>query len=481
MPRRAGARMGTMGTRAARAARAGLALLIGGPAAAALSDSIRNHDGTPGRPPPALLSGTGLYADIASPSRKIAEGILPFRVNAPLWSDGAAKERFISLPPGGAVVPTDTDGYAYPEGTVFIKNFRVDTVYGDSSSRILVETRFLVRHAGPDPEANPWHGIAYRWRRDQTDAALADTDFGENGVINVRKGGSLRGMRWTWPSRHQCNTCHFGRGILGFITPQLNLPLPDGRNQLQALADAGALSRNPIAARPAAFRWRALDDTSAPREVRMRSWFAANCSHCHGNGPSPGDHVFDYYHPEVSIDQGPEGRNGAWLDKRTGQGGDAFPRFAYKGWPESSYVAKRMLVRQDFGFTPTEQMPTLATFLPDSGALRLLREWLCAFGTRPASACRLPDVQDDASYWDAPAAIHAPSRPGRRGSAPRIESGVLLMEPGNHATPRLRDLRGRRLPLRPAGAGRYRLPGGLPAGILFLETRAGTAVLRHLP
>lgn len=470
-----------MGYRAMIAAWLALGTLASGPAGAALSEAIQGYDGTAGKAPPPLISQTGLYDDAASPTRKIAAGIAAFRVNVPLWSDGSAKERFISLPPGTSVVPTDTDAYSYPDGTVFIKNFRVDTVYGDSASRILVETRFLVRHAGPAPEDNPWHGVSYRWRRDQTDAVPADLDLGESGVINVRKGGALAGMRWTWPSRHQCNTCHFNRGILGFITPQLNLELPGApaRNQLQALADAGVLARNPIAGKPSPLRWRPLDDSAATLEFRARSWFAANCSQCHGNGPSPGDHIFDFFHPDVSIDQGPAGANGAWLDKATGQGGDAFPRFAYKGWPESSYVLKRMLSRQDFGFNPTEQMPTLATFRPDSAALGLLKAWLCSFGTRPAASCRLPDVQSDASYWDAPLPIHG-ARPARRAEAPRMQAGLLRMEPIAGRAPRMRDLRGVPVPLAAQGPGRYRVPRGLPAGIYFVETPSGWTALHSL-
>lgn len=470
-----------MGYRAILAAWVALGTVASAPARAALSEALRGYAGSPGKPPPPLLSQTGLYDNAASPDRKIAPGIAAFRVNVPLWSDGSAKERFISLPAGTAAVPSDTDAYAFPEGTVFIKNFSVDTVYGDSASRILVETRFLVRHVGAAPEENPWHGLSYRWRRDQADAVLADLDLGENGIINVRKEDEVLGMRWTWPSRHQCNTCHFNRGILGFITPQLNFTLPGahGSNQLQALADAGILAGNPIAGKASPLRWRPLDDTDATLEFRARSWFAANCSHCHGNGPSPGDHVFDFFHPDVSIDQGPAGANGGWLDKTTGQGGEAFPRFAYKGWPESSYVLKRMLSRQNFGFNPTEQMPTLATFRPDSAALGLLRTWLCSFGTRPATNCRLPDVQADASYWDAPVSIHGVPQ-ARRTPTPRLQAGLLRMELNTGRAPRMRDLRGGSVPLAAEGRGRYRVPDGLPAGIYLVETPFGWTAVQSL-
>ncbi len=480
-----------MGFRFAIPVLAALGLWAADPAPAALSAAIRDFDGSPAHPAPALLSHTGLYTDFTARPRAIAIGIHAFRINSPLWSDGAAKDRFLSPPPGQTIVPTDTDAYVYPEGTVFIKNFAVDTIYGDSASRILAETRFLVLHAASDATGNhPWHGISYRWARDQSEAYLVDQDLGENLVINVRMGGLLRGKRWTFPSKHQCNTCHFNRGILGFITPQLNRPSAANAavNQLQALADAGVLSANPVAGKPNAFRWRGLADTAASQEVRARSYFASNCSHCHGNGPSPGDHIFDYFHAETSIDQGPNGDNGAYLDKLTHQGGDGFPRFIYKGWPESSYVLKRMLVRQDFGFNPTEQMPTLATFQPDSAGLRLLKDWICSQGNRPVTACRLPEVQADAAYWDAPAAIRHTPQAGGSGPSFRLTGGLLIC-PGAPATAgqagfgdiRLLDLRGRPIGLTRLGPGLFRPQAKLAPGLYLVVWTRGRALVRNLP
>ncbi|MDB5106542.1 MAG: glucose sorbosone dehydrogenase [Fibrobacteres bacterium] len=465
----------------------GLALLAVASAPVAssgLSPAIRDFDGSAISPPPGKLSRTGLYQSIGTEARVLGDGIVPFRINSPLWSDGAIKERFISLPPGTKAVPTDTDDYAFPEGTVFIKNFRIDTVQGDSSSRILVETRFLVRHAGASAEDFPWHGITYRWARDQSDADLVSQEAGENGVVNIRMGGALRGQRWTWPNKDQCVTCHRNRGILGFITPQLNRPSGGDAavNQLQDLKDRGVLASNPIAGRPGAFRWAGLGETGASLELRARSYFAANCSYCHGVGESPADHKFDYFHPDRSIDQGPEGLNGAYIGKTTHQGGDAFPQFIFKGYPESSYVLKRMIVRQDFGFTPTEQMPTLATFLPDSAGLGLLKDWICGLGSRPASACRLPEVQDDASYWDPPAALHGGAARSRF-PRPMFREGILRVSPGAlgpGAVPGLLDLRGRPYALIRSGQGEFRPAAPLRPGVYLVVTGTGTVAINLL-
>src|SRR5688500_20028913 len=45
---------------------------------------------------PATLAATGLYADPAT--RTVAAAALPFSPQYPLWTDGAAKRRWIALP-----------------------------------------------------------------------------------------------------------------------------------------------------------------------------------------------------------------------------------------------------------------------------------------------------------------------------------------------------------------------------------------------
>src|SRR5207244_3058909 len=50
----------------------------------------------PDRPIPALLSQTGVFADLQK--MEPANFLIPYTVNSPLWSDGAAKSRWIALP-----------------------------------------------------------------------------------------------------------------------------------------------------------------------------------------------------------------------------------------------------------------------------------------------------------------------------------------------------------------------------------------------
>ena len=251
------------------------------PAGARLAPSITDFDGSRPETLPAKLSHTGLYGDVASPTRTVTAGIVAFEVNSPLWSDGSRKERFISVPAGSKVTATDSDQYVFPDKTVLVKNFQIDSVHGDSATRFFVETRFLILR---QTQFGPVYlGLSYKWRRDQSDADLVDPDGGLDTVHRVKLGAVQKGKRWRYPSQADCITCHFNRGVLGFMTPQLNRPsrANPSINQLQALVAANVLSANPIAGKAEpTFRWGGLGEAAAPpaglspAEWKARSYLA---------------------------------------------------------------------------------------------------------------------------------------------------------------------------------------------------------------
>ncbi|GEM_PF-5859074 len=354
--------------------------------------------------PPALLSATGLYRDLSARPRALTDSIHPYAVNAPSWNDGARKDHFVSVPFGSAIVPTDSDNYRIPDGTVFIENLSLDTIAGDTSSRILIETRFLTVST---LDAYPYYsGLSYRWRRDQSDADLVPPRLGADAGIGVRVGGLPRAVAWRFPTQAECNRCHVpvSRGAPGFITPQLNRPSlqAPGKGQLQELADLGALAFNPAAGKPDGFRWRNLDDTGAGLEPRARSYLAANCSHCHGNAYN--NHAvlsFEYFNPAQPFAYSADHNYQGYLD-RPRDGDAAYPRLMYAGRPDSSFILKRLLSRGTPEKPDGNQMPPLGTYRVDSAGVNLLRDWLCGLGeadgstaldsVKQASACRLPDV-----------------------------------------------------------------------------------------
>ena len=148
---------------------------------------------------PDLLSETGCV-DPDNVTRPYS-GLLPYEINAPFWSDGADKSRYIGLPNGTTIAIDAEDDWQFPAGTVIVKNFRL----GGN----LIETRHLMRH--PD---GSWAGYTYEWNAQQTEARR----------VRGGKTASVDGQQWIFPSESQCMACHSGAAgfSLGPETAQLN-------------------------------------------------------------------------------------------------------------------------------------------------------------------------------------------------------------------------------------------------------------------
>ena len=238
--------------------------------------------------PPSLLSETGAFSNLATLAP--ASGVIPYTVNAPLWSDAAAKKRWIALPNDGTHnTPQERIGFnpegpwSFPSGTVFIKHFELPTDEANPSVHKRLETRFIVMPATGEP-----YGATYKWRADGSDADLLPGGLSEDITI-TEAGGGTHVQKWDYPSRTDCRVCHNANAghVLGLKTWQLNGDLTyekTGRtaNQLETLAGLGWFDSN---YRPEHLPWflksRNITDTTASLEVRVRSYLDANCSHCH--------------------------------------------------------------------------------------------------------------------------------------------------------------------------------------------------------
>ena len=53
-------------------------------------------------------------------------GVIPYSVNAPFWSDGLYKERFLALPGGTAIGYKRNRGWDFPDKTVLVKSFALE-------------------------------------------------------------------------------------------------------------------------------------------------------------------------------------------------------------------------------------------------------------------------------------------------------------------------------------------------------------------
>lgn len=468
---------------------------------------------------PKTLSATGLYLGTPGKDAQLIPQAWHYEVNVPAWNDGALKRHWVVLKPGRSISFKQLDDYwGYPDSAVFVDELAVDTITGDSSSRMILETRFLMNRKDTLDEmgtlGDHWYGFSYRWRKSQQEADLVDVARGLDDSIRVWSKGTGAGKarsikKWHFPTVYQCATCHrttqpdttHGRSLLGFFTAQLNRPAPDseGVNQLDWLFAKGVLSGKRPAAWDLSPRWAGIEDKSASLDVRARSYIAANCSGCHGRrglatAAAMGvDLDFDFHTMEAAMDL--RNRPVSWPF-----GLDTVPPFFYPRndpanpdhldslliepalvvpwYPEKSVLIFRERSRDTLpgDYDPfRNQMPPLGTYEVNAPAVAVLDQWVREMGLQAATGLG-----------------HGPRRPAT--GAIRVQGRLLLVAPaagmGNldvtggkpsaaDAGVSMVSLDGRRVDLRRLSPGVYELPAGLPKGLYLI--RAGTrSLLRSL-
>jgi uncharacterized repeat protein (TIGR03806 family) len=229
---------------------------------------------------PPLLSQTGAFLDLRDLTP--ADGLIPYALNAPFWSDGAEKSRWIALPDSQSRIQFSPDGpWTFPKGTVFVKHFELP---GDSMNvRRRLETRFLVCDS-----TGSVYGVTYKWRADGREADLLTTNLME--AFSVRVATGIHTQNWYYPSRADCRTCHtdLAGGVLGVNTRQLNRELQtaqtQSKNQLVEWSGAGRF-QTLVPGDPVSLpRLADPHDSRQPLEARARSYLDANCAQCHRPG-----------------------------------------------------------------------------------------------------------------------------------------------------------------------------------------------------
>jgi uncharacterized repeat protein (TIGR03806 family) len=287
------------------------------------------------------LSTYGFFAGPMVEQRP-APGVVPYEVNAPLWSDGMEKARFILLPEGTRAVPNAEGEWDLPVGTVLIKTFA-------DGARVL-ETRLLIKdEAGFEPHV-------YLWDEDQREARR---------IIAGKRLIVGDGQTYLVPNRNQCGQCHERDDVsvsLGVVTRQM-----DRGDQLDRLLEAGVLARRPEGAEQVPTLVDPYGDGDLER--RARSWLDANCAHCHrpggGGGPSGLVLLADETNPtHYGVCKGPVAAGGGTGDRLV----DLWP-----GHPERSIIVHR-LESSD----PEEKMPELPNLVPDPRGVALVKAWIAA-------------------------------------------------------------------------------------------------------
>jgi uncharacterized repeat protein (TIGR03806 family) len=361
---------------------------------------------------PRKLSDSGLFKSVKG--HVMEPALIPYSVNAPLWSDGAYKERYLALPGGDSKIDfTRSRGWNFPDQTVLVKSFALETEEGNPASRRWIETRFLTNQQGE------WFGYSYIWNDEQTEGTLVDAGGTDREfMIRVPKSkehpDGMRKQTWHYPSRSECMVCHSRAAnyVLGLTEVQMNKEHDYGGvrdNQLRVLEHLGVLRVNYMEELRGALREEAkakgqsdkeidaaLEKLTATRlqrepvglsslltfppqkyrrlvdpydaknnlDARARSYLSANCAQCHveaGGGNAQMELEFTTKLADARI-----------VDVKPLHHTFDLPdaRLVAPGHPERSVLLHR-ITHRDAG-----HMPPLATSLVDRAAVRLIDDWI---------------------------------------------------------------------------------------------------------
>lgn len=203
---------------------------------------------------PATLGEYGFFADQGA--RRPAGGVTPYRLNTPLWSDGAEKSRFVYVPTGQQARAKGEGLLDLPVGSALIKSF----AFGGK----LVETRVLLHRA------DGWVALPYRWNDAQTEARLVLA--GARIPLTTPDGQAIS---YAIPNKNQCKECHALDGKVTPIGPKAWNLSPEW---LTGFAKAGHLDKVPVVKHRVPV-WE--DRAKAPVADVARGYLEANCAHCH--------------------------------------------------------------------------------------------------------------------------------------------------------------------------------------------------------
>ena len=322
------------------------------------------------KPPPfpRMLSETGLFE--STKDHEPAPGVIPYSVNAPLWSDAAYKERFLALPGDSKIEYMKNGRWLFPEGAVLVKTFSIDMEEGNADSRRRLETRLLTLQSGPTGREQ-WAGYTYIWNDEQTDAELLGKDLLKE-TYTIRDASAPSGTRektWYYPSRTDCMICHNekARFVLGVNTEQMNREhqyAGGTDNQLRTLQHIGLIDK-PFPDRPDKLP-RLIDpaDESHSVDERVRSYLHANCAHCHqrgGGGNAEVQLIYDIpLDKTLMVNNAPQHGNMGVEGSVLLKPGDA----------ERSVLFTRMNTRTEGG------MPHIGSLEVDQDAVELIRQWI---------------------------------------------------------------------------------------------------------
>lgn len=294
------------------------------------------------------------------------QGVIPYDLNTPLFTDYAHKARFVKLPKGTTANYSSVEVMDFPLGTILIKNFYYPIDFSQpEGDRRIIETRLLIH------EPKGWNALVYVWDEQQTEAELKIS--GKTVPVSwTDDNGVLRNVKYSVPNLVQCKSCHELSGKMSPIGPtarQLNRSFnyADGAyNQLGKWASLGILSNLvPESEWPIIPVWN--DKATGTLDARARAWLEINCAHCHrAEGPAKNTGLYLTY---AETDLYKLGLNKPPVAAGRGSGGLKFG--IVPGQPDQSILYHRISSTD-----PGVMMPELGRKMNHDEGIALIREWI---------------------------------------------------------------------------------------------------------
>ncbi|MGB7586440.1 MAG: SO2930 family diheme c-type cytochrome [Terriglobales bacterium] len=292
------------------------------------------------------------------------QGVVPYDLNTPLFSDYASKYRLVWMPPGTSAQYRDDGPFEFPVGTVLAKTFAFP-VDGSSIER-LIETRLLVHGSAG------WTPLIYIWDDQQRDATLQLVPD----PVPVKwtdTSGRRHAFTYIIPNVNECHECHDHQKVFLPIGPKARNLNKDyayaegSENQLAHWARVGYLQAlPPPEARPRAAKWD--DPSTGSLADRAAAYLDNNCAHCHQAGGQAGYAGVDFRLTQAQLKT-------PGLCKSPISAGDvgALRYDLVPGRPDQSILIYRLQ-----STAPKTSMPALSRDVVHVEGVKLLREWIAS-------------------------------------------------------------------------------------------------------
>jgi hypothetical protein len=297
------------------------------------------------------LECTGLYTDMRS--REVSADVMPYEPALKLWSDGLNKSRYIYVPKGTQIDASDANGWKFPIGTRFWKEFQ------EPGTDIPVETRIYYKK-----DEGEWKQSTYEWNAAKTSAKRVTT--AKDVVMS-------NGQTHWLPGSNDCEECHKGRRdrVLGFEQIAMGLPEASGETLAQLIDDGlvkGLKSAPDYHIGP--------DDKSV--DAKALGWIHMNCGvTCHNDNVNRTGQSVDMSlrlnaeeldgrptdsFPAVTTTVGTETETLRWLGHTR----------IVPGSPADSWLYTLITQRGD----SKQQMPPISTYLVDPDGSDWVKQWI---------------------------------------------------------------------------------------------------------